>query len=78
MSQYSNQPQSNNHNSNEYLDEDYCPNCNKNTRVAFYSAGHERDSSQDFRQCTVCRWVKLDHADEWEDNDGVPMYQNDY
>ena len=36
------------------LDERYCPRCSRFTEHDIYDAGHERDSSHNWKRCRVC------------------------
>lgn len=40
----------------EYEDEIYCDNCGCYTRQTVHYAGHERDSSHDWKLCQECGW----------------------
>jgi len=46
-----------------YEDEAFCDHCGQDTRQRFHDSGHERDSSNDWRECLVCHWVKFGYAD---------------
>jgi hypothetical protein len=37
-----------------YIDEAHCSLCDRDTRQLFHDAGHERDSSNDWRRCLEC------------------------
>lgn len=41
----------------EYTDEGFCDHCDKYTPHRYHDSGHERDSSHDWRECTVCKWI---------------------
>lgn len=43
---------------NFYENDEYCPACKKETTHKVFSAGHERDSSNDFIQCKDCGYIK--------------------
>lgn len=47
----------------------YCEKCERETNHHCYSDGHERDSSWDRDQCTVCGWTKLGMGGGYYDND---------
>jgi hypothetical protein len=38
----------------EYLDYGYCEYCEDETAIIYYDAGHERDSSHNYKICTEC------------------------
>jgi hypothetical protein len=40
----------------EYNDTRHCDHCDKDTPHECYDSGHERDSSNDWQRCLVCRW----------------------
>lgn len=56
--------------SETYIDDHFCPVCGKETKCEFYSAGHERDSSNDRITCTVCKSMNISMGDEWFTEDG--------
>lgn len=41
----------------EYNDTEFCEHCKKDTMHLIYESGHERDSSNDWRQCLTCHWT---------------------
>lgn len=52
--------------SREYEDACWCDNCHNSTPHLVHDSGHERDSSNDWRKCLACNWVKRDHSPEYE------------
>lgn len=40
---------------NNWTEEAECEHCKKETLHDYHCAGHERDSSGDYKQCTVCK-----------------------
>ena len=46
-----------------YFDQRECPNCGKETKQHCRNP-HERDSSGDYQECTICHWYKQGHG-EW-------------
>jgi hypothetical protein len=38
----------------DYIDNAFCKKCGKDTPHVIHSAGHERDSSWDYKECAVC------------------------
>lgn len=53
----------------EYTDTALCPVCEKETLQLFRDSGHERDSSQDFRECSECGSSQYGHG-EWTPPEG--------
>lgn len=47
----------------DYTDEAFCDHCGRDTEQLFHDGGHERDSSNDYQECLVCRWIKWGHGD---------------
>lgn len=43
----------------KYNDFSDCPICNRETLHEYYSTGHERDSSGDYRRCKVCNSIDM-------------------
>ena len=39
-----------------YQDERWCPKCQAYTQHQCVDGNHERDSSNDYQECTKCRW----------------------
>lgn len=48
-----------------YLSRRYCGHCQTETQQTDYSAGHERDSTNDWQWCHVCQWVKYGFSSNW-------------
>ena len=42
----------------EWEEEDWCKQCDKNTLHKYHSECHERDSSGDYKECTICKLFK--------------------
>lgn len=40
----------------DYDDEWFCDRCQQDTPHRVHESGHDRDMSNDWRECTVCRW----------------------
>lgn len=57
----------------KYVDEGYCCICKKDTKQEFNDAGHERDSSGDYRICLECGAYYSGYTGKWyqkeKDND---------
>jgi len=49
----------------KYQDEAFCDHCDRDTPHLFRDSGHERDSSNDTRECLVCRWYWSGLTDEY-------------
>ena len=49
----------------EYVDEMYCPNCDKYTQQQCVDSEHERDASGDRQECTVCKWYYSGYTAKW-------------
>lgn len=49
-----------------YQDERHCGHCQADTLHECRDSEHERDSSDDFQRCTVCRWYKTGHSRTYE------------
>lgn len=47
----------------------HCDHCNAETPHECYSAGHERDSSRDWRRCQQCGWKYHSMTGEYEPPD---------
>lgn len=47
----------------EYASDRRCPNCKKETLHVCRDDTHERDSSADYRRCTVCNWWQMGHGE---------------
>jgi transcriptional regulator NrdR family protein len=54
-----------------YIDEGYCPNCDKDTQQRYVDSEHERDSSQDRRECLVCHWTYSGFTGKWSKSDEI-------
>lgn len=44
----------------------HCDHCGYETLHGYYVSNHERDSSQNYRECRTCRWVLHDHGSSYE------------
>ncbi len=57
----------------------YCPNCKQDTEQEEYFTNHERDSSQDMRECLTCGWYRFLYWDYYkhpEENRKLSIYDN--
>jgi len=52
--------------SHTYIDEAFCRHCDKDTTHRIHDAEHERDSSNDWRTCLVCKWHWSGMTDRYE------------
>lgn len=48
------------------LDERYCGHCDADTVQRCEYSDHERDSSGDRQECTVCGWWRTGMSGEWK------------
>jgi hypothetical protein len=58
--------------SDPYETEAHCPNCKRDTRQRYTSAGHERDSSHDKEECLECGAYRYGMSSEWQMPD-IPL-----
>lgn len=50
-----------------YEDECYCGHCDKYTKQTIHDSGHERDSSNDWRECHECGWRLDGYSGKWHE-----------
>jgi hypothetical protein len=44
----------------------YCPHCDCWTLQHVWESGHERDGSEDWKECSVCHWRYSGLTGKWE------------
>lgn len=47
-----------------YEDERFCEHCNAYTMHRCCDSGHERDSSNDYKECLICHWYRSGWSDQ--------------
>lgn len=48
-----------------YEDDRFCEHCQADTPHQCRDGGHERDSSNDYQKCLVCRWFRFGMSGEY-------------
>lgn len=56
----------------EYIDEGWCPHCDKYQQMEFRDNEHERDCSYDKQTCLECGAYRYGMGDKWEFGDNIP------
>lgn len=46
-------------NTEDYKDSRFCDNCKDYTSHICNDDGHERDTSWDYQECSICHWYKF-------------------
>lgn len=49
----------------DFIDDCFCDRCAEYTSHHVYDDGHERDSSNNWRECLECGWVRYDLTEEY-------------
>lgn len=50
-----------------YKDTRWCGHCEADTLQYCRDSDHERDSSQDFQECSVCHWQYSGYSSKWHE-----------